>query len=345
MANSYYPLDYFLTRPDARKCLSAMAAYPGELTPSTSEAFILGTLVPRLRALGWSESDPACSMATVSQEMQGMLAWADWALRGKNVLSVDEALCHAFEHSDCADLRIQDVLPDGIQTLYLHFKGQLHKPIDLGGGAMLEGAYVISHPEFSVRVVLCARAPADVPALSRWRERYDLRIAAKYYDIAAEEAIDLALANDLADLRLAVARTQDPLTRTALAELTRRMTEGHGAYRSALRLVLNTLAYWKHYATDSLERWPETAPPRLAAQAQSEAPKERARGLSKLWALGFVPITFMGEGFAHKLRASTAGGTLRAHWRRGHWRNQLHGPAFSLRKLIWLQPTLVGADR
>lgn len=33
-----------------------------------------------------------------------------------------------------------------------------------------------------------------------------------------------------------------------------------------------------------------------------------------------------------------------AHWRRGHWRNQAHRPQLSLRKLIWIRPTLVAAD-
>jgi hypothetical protein len=34
---------------------------------------------------------------------------------------------------------------------------------------------------------------------------------------------------------------------------------------------------------------------------------------------------------------------VRTHWRRGHYRMQAHGPQFSLRKLIFLEPMLVGA--
>ena len=36
---------------------------------------------------------------------------------------------------------------------------------------------------------------------------------------------------------------------------------------------------------------------------------------------------------------------LAAHWRRGHFRNQAHGQSLSLRKLIWVKPVLVNAEK
>lgn len=42
-------------------------------------------------------------------------------------------------------------------------------------------------------------------------------------------------------------------------------------------------------------------------------------------------------------RAMATGASPGAHWRRGHLRMQAHGPQMSLRKLILLQPMLVGA--
>jgi hypothetical protein len=39
-----------------------------------------------------------------------------------------------------------------------------------------------------------------------------------------------------------------------------------------------------------------------------------------------------------------SGRTVRAHWRRGHYRMQAHGPHHSLRKLILLRPMLVNAE-
>lgn len=46
-------------------------------------------------------------------------------------------------------------------------------------------------------------------------------------------------------------------------------------------------------------------------------------------------------------RAESAGGTHASpnvHWRRGHWRHQAHGPRNSLRKDIWIEPTIIGAN-
>ena len=45
-------------------------------------------------------------------------------------------------------------------------------------------------------------------------------------------------------------------------------------------------------------------------------------------------------------RDESAGGTHASphvHWRRGHWRHQAYGPKNSLRKDIWIEPTIIGA--
>jgi len=36
--------------------------------------------------------------------------------------------------------------------------------------------------------------------------------------------------------------------------------------------------------------------------------------------------------------------TVETHWRRGHYRLQACGPKHADRKLIWIEPTLIGAD-
>lgn len=40
----------------------------------------------------------------------------------------------------------------------------------------------------------------------------------------------------------------------------------------------------------------------------------------------------------------TPGRSPRMHWRRGHYRNQPHGPGLAQRKVIWLEPVLVSVD-
>jgi len=50
------------------------------------------------------------------------------------------------------------------------------------------------------------------------------------------------------------------------------------------------------------------------------------------------------QALAEDLRQTMAGHGVSAHWRRGHLRMQAHGPAMSLRKMIFIMPTLVRSD-
>lgn len=69
------------------------------------------------------------------------------------------------------------------------------------------------------------------------------------------------------------------------------------------------------------------------------------RAKSKLTALGYVPVHICGKRVAEQRthQGIPAHGHVATHWRRGHWRNQVHGPARSLRKLIWVMPVVVGS--
>lgn len=345
MPSIYYPLNYYLSRESSRRSLKL---FENEGVPTNlrrSSEIVMGELLPELEKVGLELTSNGPSMAVFSQEVQGGLAWADWALRGKHIFCVQEALAHAFEHSDCSEMHIADVLPEGAETFYIHFEGKLQQPIPLADNTFFEGAYVLHHPNVSVRIVLCGRTPGAKLSLNHWRERYDLRIPSKYLNIPADAAIDGALQEDLADLQTArerVAATEPASQLQAVDLVTERMAQGHEAYRSALRLILNALAYLKTYGDDSRLAWPVAAPERLVTHATSGTPKEVARGLSKLWALGFVPITYVGDQFVQTQGIDHGRTLARMHWRRGHWRNQPHGPALSLRKLIWLRPAIIG---
>jgi len=342
MLQAPYPLQYGLTRSYARASLAELENRPrSQLKPASAQDVACGHLLPWMRERGW----PLSAVSAFSQEAQGVLAWLDWALNGKKLVTVLPALTQAFERSDCGDMRISDVLDSASFTLYLHFEGPLAQRISYFPQSTFEGAFIVSRPDTALRVVLCSKAPPDTPLTERWKERYDLRIAREHFDLPADTAIDLALADDLRDLQMAhdtlQARGSTAEAQQAAALCTR-MREGHPAYCQALRLVLNALAFLKAYPQLQAPAWTEGAPPRLVNQALTGSDTERRRATSKLWALGHIPVQRIGQEFAKPAAESTA--HLNAHWRRGHWRHQPHGPAFSLRKLIWIQPMLVGAD-
>lgn len=78
------------------------------------------------------------------------------------------------------------------------------------------------------------------------------------------------------------------------------------------------------------------------ARAQSGAHRRRAaRILARSYDRILVeapPTSASAEG------PSKEGRTVGTHWRDGHFRNQRHGPGYSLTKVIWIRPMLINAD-
>ncbi len=342
MLHPHYPLHYAMARSHARMTLAHLESAPRQALNATfSQKIACDYLLPWMRDRGWTLD----AVSSFSQEVQGVLAWLDWALNGRKLVTVTPDLTHAFERSDCGDMRIEDVLGDDDFTVYLHFQGPIAHPIFyFNERSPFEGAYVISRKETALRVVLCARAPEGTPLVDRWQERYDLRIRQEHFKVPADTAIDLALADDLRDLDMAE-QTMRAKGGPQLAQQARmlhhRMQAGHEAYRRALRLVLNALAFLKVYPEQATSAWTDRAPERLVQQALNGTETEKRRALSKLWALGHLPVKVLGHEFARPKEGTGQGPA--PHWRQGHWRHQAHGPGYSLRKLIWIQPMLVAA--
>ena len=343
MPSPFYPLNFYLQRPYARAALKQIKALGSAITSKASENISIEALLPALRAIGWRHDMPQSTLIA-SEEMQGILALTQWALNGKALYSISEELVHAFSLSDCGQMSVEDVIAEP-HNFYMHFEKHSAHYITLPGGALLEGAYVFHVPRISTRIVLCGRNPGAQP-LERWKERYNLRLPSHFLQMPVTEAIDLALKEDLRDIQSAAEQFKNDDKKTYNAELLiARMMEGRESYEQALQLVLNALAYKKGYSNDQKIEWPPEAPPKLVRQVSSESSRERARGESKLLELGFIPVTYVGRLFSNTVFRNDGQLHKKAHWRRGHWRNQFYGEARALRKLIWLQPTLVGQNQ
>lgn len=84
--------------------------------------------------------------------------------------------------------------------------------------------------------------------------------------------------------------------------------------------------------------------PTLVEQGTCTRPEKRKHGRVKqhaLWSPNLIGWWYCVAG-AGDYNGSHA--SPRMHWRRGHVRNQPHGPGRTLRKLIWLEPVLVGVS-
>lgn len=158
------------------------------------------------------------------------------------------------------------------------------------------------------------------------------------HDLAHDSGLDLPPGLQIVDVSPTLAAQRDDTIR-----------HRHPIYKAALQMVVNALCYISAYPDDINTVWPAGTPDSLIQKVLHGKGKEQQRAKSKLTALGYVPVHLCGKRIAeqralHGVPMHTHG-HVAAHWRRGHWRNQVHGPGRTMRKLIWVMPVVVGAKQ
>lgn len=113
------------------------------------------------------------------------------------------------------------------------------------------------------------------------------------------------------------------------------------AGKKMLKLIVNVLLYLCSPDNDEQEGFPNNSPKKLLLQSQSENAREAKRASSKLEALGYTKIKFLGRRHQFSFNEGVKHDGVRTHWRVGHWRNQAHGKQLCDRRLIWVKPTIV----
>ncbi len=113
------------------------------------------------------------------------------------------------------------------------------------------------------------------------------------------------------------------------------------------RVLFNALCYLDYEGREIDEEFPEGAPDGLVNQLSSRRPTEVRRAENRLAGLGFRRIYICGRETARRAHGGggVSGGSRSGHWRSGHWRHQAYGPRHGLRKLIWIEPTMVGTGK
>lgn len=74
--------------------------------------------------------------------------------------------------------------------------------------------------------------------------------------------------------------------------------------------------------------------------SHSLSPKEKERKKNKFHQPLWIGLHYK----IPKEHSSLSHASPMIHWRRGHLRNQAYGPAMSLRRIIWIEPCIVGAN-
>lgn len=322
----------------------------------------------------WTLNAPSPSLA-LEAAIDMATAYGRFVQAGRQIMDFPPALVETLRETDVDDIPMNTIkTPYACQ--YLHFGPQEH--LELDPGWLVDGVYVETRGDAGDLRFTVTAVPKDSSLARLWfvhpEPMYTQDFVQDFRTMDLATAIDTVLADRLNALEERRQSSGGDITKqvnTGLAEEGVALPDGtkvvdisnnmaevriaqtsrrHEVYKKALQLAVNALCYITAYPDDIDTVWPDGTPDALRIKADSGKGKESARAKSKLAALGYVPVHICGKKIEEQLHVAGIGGHARGpgvatHWRRGHWRNQVHGEGRSLRKLIWVMPMLVGAGK
>lgn len=281
---------------------------------------------------------------------------------GRNIFALAPNLVEVLDRTDLSAVQAGDIkLP--FSGFYMSFGNSLDASLP-GPPNRIDGAYVSLLDPGRLQIVLTSRRLDVRDDSSRhWPFSRDLY----YYvpcDISDErrtfsEILEAAVGTEiritpeitepdpdfvaeLGNSRQVLVRDVRHLSQAEAAEFNR---EGLPAVRRALGLVVNGLCYLNAEPQELPEVYPSDAPPDLVEISRTGKPSRRSGARAQLLERGFSAIRIVGGDIPDPRQSLSAGdGSVRPHWRRGHWRRQPYGPGLASVRLIRIPPTLVRAD-
>ncbi len=253
---------------------------------------------------------------------------------GGAIYDFQEALCERLKNTDFGVVTF-DAITLPYRALYLHFRGQAQYRLVSGA---FEGVYVIDLRDDCGAFVFAFTAaemnatpnvlPVHAPSVIRIE------------GVADGTEIHGAVAHVLADKFDRYSRAKD-----ASAEFVEQLRiEYESSLPIALSLAINALLFITAVPAGISIGWQDDAPADLALQAESGKTWKKKRDATKaLWREGYSIVRLCRDPAESGTDAANTQGAVIAHWRRGHWRWQAHGPALSERALRWIRPTIVNA--
>lgn len=308
--------------------------------------------------------------------MQAMYAEHDlmqltqaFAGEGRQIFDLPRRLVDMLANSDSDDLQVSQ-LKAPYRMQYIHVGPR--DGIEFDSGWRFDGAYVIASPE---NVAMYLTSVPDAPEdLRKWV--YRAEPAFKFVFEADDLVLDIGTAVDVSVARW-LARLEEErdgaperqadaevlaselglgagavvvVTGQRVADEKERILSRKEAAHAALTIVVNALCYLTAYPDDIERQWQPEAPRGLIEElTEGKTPGARRRAEMSLNSQGYGIVHLCGMHFRSEQDVGTEvdgfGVGVRTHWRRGHFRNQPHGPQRSLRKLVWIMPLLVNSEQ
>lgn len=283
---------------------------------------------------------------------------------GAAIYILPASLVEEFDKTDCNEVRMAD-LDFPFFSLYLKFIPP--SPIELGDGATVDGCYVVKQGDEILLTLTSRRLGVDYEksfALTCLDPIFSLHLPCRDPEISINAAIELGIEDFLEsnappteDVSQAVHLPDGSVTKVVDIRATsrkRRITlfeSQQPAFRSCLNIIVNAACFVSFRPDDIEEAW-EGAPPgdvisAATSTGETRAARERRSvALRKIDNGDFTRVKICGRRLfdSHPTTTLESGRSVRAHWRRGHWRRQRQGAGLGQIHLRWIRPTLVKKD-
>lgn len=288
---------------------------------------------------GVSRNTPDSEACDAQHLLSGAYDWvegvAHYELWGRQIFDLSGGLVDMLQQTDVRDCSLRDLqLP--YPAFYMRF----------GPLANLKSVGAKGVPEYIDGVLVSFRKSSGGPVLVLGTTSVDesgARVREPGHCLSLQEEemrLPVYIAVETALERLI--KAVDPMPEAPWMQVlwTERHQRATAAILQVMPLIVNGLFYLENPA-----RPPRVTlgagTPEVVVDRWERTPSNRRRKLeSTLNAEGFTLVHLVGEEIS---RGPTqgAGGTVTPHWRKGHWREQAHGPRLTLRKRVLIRPTLV----
>lgn len=283
---------------------------------------------------------------------------------GAAIYILSPQLVEEFDKTDCSEVQMAD-LNFPFHSFYLKFVPPT--PLGLGDGAIVDGCYVMKQRDEILLSLTSKRQGIDYEnsfALTCLDPIFALHLPCEDPEIPINTAVELGIkkffktnAPPEDDMSQIVEDTDGQTTQIVDIRATsrkRRIAEFQSqepAFRDCLNIVVNGVCFVSFRPDDIEDVWEGTPAPEVIAAASSAGDTRAARdrksaALRKIENGDFTRVKICGQ----KLFATDSstgvetGRSVRAHWRRGHWRRQRLGSGLLEIQLRWIRPTLVKKD-
>ncbi len=280
---------------------------------------------------------------------------------GAAIYILPPPLVDEFDKTDCSEVRMADfAFP--FFNLYLKFVPP--DPIELGQCAVVDGCYVVKQGDEILLKLTSTRQDVDYEnsfAITCLDPVFALHLPCSNPEISINDAIQLGIAAFLRDnapptedlsqvVQLPDGSTKEIVDVRATSRKRRiaQFESQEPAFRSCLNIIVNAACFVSFRPDDVEEAWQGTPPNDMiaattAAGETRTAHERKTAALRKIENGDFTRVRICGRKlFDSDLTAGAeTGRSVRAHWRRGHWRRQRQGPGLIQIHLRWIRPTLV----